>query len=98
MLADPGREALQAIDKLLSDRPKKIGHDFSDATRRMSAFRDLLIGRVRKTQADADRRDLARANAVLSVIVGSEFPLGEVPWPHIEQAREELAALVRSAR
>ncbi len=89
-----GPDALHAVEKLLADRPDKIGHDFSEATRRLTAYRDALIARWRQTRADEDRRSLERANAVLSVIVGGHFPLGPVPWSHIERARDELAELV----
>ena len=37
---------------------------------------------------------LEGANAVLSVIVGGHFPLGDIPWGHIEEARKRLAGLL----
>ncbi len=92
-----GTEALRAIDKLLSERPEKVGHDFSEATRKISAYRDALIRQWRQSQSEGDRRNLERSNATLSVIVGSQFPIGSVPWPQIERAREDFAALLRGA-
>lgn len=88
-----GNEAVGAIDRLLADRPEKVGHDFSEATRRLTAWREQLIERWRRTQDDADRRNLERVNAAISVVVGGQFPLASVPWPHIEQVRNDLAAL-----
>ncbi len=91
-----GSEALRAVEKLLAERPHKEGHDFSEATRKLTSYRDALIGRWRQTHAEQDRRNLERANGVLSAIVGGHFPSGPVPWSLIERARDDLADLVRS--
>jgi hypothetical protein len=90
---DPRADALQAIDKLLRDRPEKVGHDFSEATRLLCAWRDRPTELWRRTQAEPDRRNLERVNAAISVIVGGQFPLGSVPWPAIEKVRNDLATL-----
>lgn len=92
----PGERALALVDKLLAERPEKVGHDFSEATRCLSAFRDELIGEFRRTRAERDRARLDGANAVLSVIVSGHFPLGDIPWGHIEEARKRLAGLVHA--
>ena len=63
-----GSDAVQAIDKLLVDRPEKVGHDFSEATRRLTAWREQLINRWRQTQAEGDKRNLERVNAAISVV------------------------------
>ena len=89
-----GEHALAVIDKLLAERPEKVGHDFSEATRCLSAYRDELIGAWRESGAEHDRLRLARTNAVLSVVMGGHFPLGPVPWPHLETAREQLAEVL----
>jgi len=83
--------ALRLIDKLLAERPERVGHDFSEATRCVVAYRDELIAVWRRSGAEADRQRLARVNAVLSVVVGGHYPLGEIPWTSIEQARTQLA-------
>ncbi len=88
-----GWEALAAIDQLLADRPDKIGHDFSTATRNLAIWRDTLVQRWRHSAAENDRRALEKVNAALSVILGGQFPLGEVPWPEIERVRQDLGAL-----
>lgn len=89
-----GSAALRTIDKLLADRPDKVGHDFSEATRCMTEFRDELIEAWRASHGEEDRKRMVLANSVLSVIVGGHFPLGGVPWQHIENARKELVTLV----
>ena len=89
-----GERALALIDKLLSERPEKVGHDFSEATRCLAAFRDELISRFRETRAERDRARLDGVNAVLSVVVSGHFPLGDIPWGHIEKARKRLDGLI----
>jgi hypothetical protein len=92
---EAGVRALALINKLLAERPEKVGHDFSETTRCLTAFRDELISHFRKTRADGDRERLAGVNAVLSVILAGHFPLGDIPWRHIEEARKRLEELVR---
>jgi formate dehydrogenase major subunit len=96
MPTDLGSDALGAIDKLLRDRPEKVGHDFSEATRLLCTWRDCLIERWRHAQAENHRRDLERVNAAISVVVGGQFPLGGVPWLAIEKVRDDIATLTSS--
>lgn len=90
----PGEQALRSIDKVLSEKPDRVGHDFSEATRYLSAYRDELVSTFRRTSAEADRKRLEQVNSVISVIVGGHYPLGPVPWPEIEKARALLAKAV----
>jgi formate dehydrogenase major subunit len=93
MTETTGRKALMAIDQLLADRPDKVGHDFSEATRNLVAWRDALAQRWRRSAAEEDRRALERLNAGLSVILGGQFPVGQVPWPEIQRTRQDLGEL-----
>jgi hypothetical protein len=93
MPAEHAVKALQAIDRLLAERPEKVGHDFSEATRRLCAWRDGLVQRWRQTRGEDDGLELERVNAAISVVVGGQFPLGHVPWREIEKVRNDLAAL-----
>lgn len=88
--AEEGRRALAAVETLLAERPHKMGHDFSEATRCVVAFRDALIEQSRH----AVTPDLEQANAVLAAIIGGHFPLGDVPWKQIQAARDQLARMV----
>ena len=97
-MSDNAKHALRMLDKLLKERPDRVGHDFSEATRCLSGFRNELIDRWRHTQDVADKRRLEQVNAVISVVVGGHFPLGPVPWPEIEQARHSLAAVVENGK
>ena len=94
--SEAGRTALQVIDKLLAERPEKIGHDFSEATRCLAAFRDELIHNRRSNPSSQDRERLAKVNTVLAVVVGAHFPLGDIPWSQLEQARALLAVTLRT--
>jgi formate dehydrogenase major subunit len=91
MRGDAGARALALIDKLLAERPEKVGHDFSEATRCITTLRDEMIARYRA--GTLPRRELDDINAVLSVIMGGHFPLGAVPWEKIATARARLARL-----
>lgn len=85
--------SLRLLDKLLAERPDRVGHDFSEATRWIAAYRDELIAEWRRTGSETDRQRLTKVNAVLSVVVGGHYPLEEIPWPHIERARAQLASV-----
>lgn len=91
----PGQRALALMDKLLAERPEKVGHGFSETARCVAAYRDELIGRLRTQDSEAGRSRLDGVNAVLSVVVGGHFPLGGIPWDHIEKARGRLERVLR---
>jgi len=94
MASKAGARALQLVDKLLAEKPDKVGHDFSEATHCLTAFRDELIDAWRVSRTDRARACMRKVNSVLSVIVGGHYPRGDIPWEHIKAAREELAKLV----
>ena len=92
---DPGAVALRWMDALLAERPHKEGHDFSACVRHLCALRRRLVAELHGGGADpALRARLGRLNGVISAVVGGQFPLGPVPWPQVEAARGELAALL----
>jgi hypothetical protein len=78
--------ALRAIDKLLAERPEKVGSDFSSAYSLLVALRDSQVAQWRHSNAEPDRQRLARINSVLSVVNSGHFQ-------QIEKAREVLASL-----
>ena len=86
--------ALRLLDKLLAERPEGVGHDFSEATRWIAAYRDELVSEWRRTRAETDRQRLARVNAVLSVVVGGHYKLAQIPWKQIELARDQFKTVV----
>ena len=82
-----GREALAHIDKALADRPKRDGQTLKSAIQGVATFRDHFIARHRSEGGTRWRPVLERVNAVLSVVMAAEFPIGEVPWDELEKAR-----------
>lgn len=88
------RRALEAMDDALSHRPKQTGHDFSAATRCLVVLRDQVIAEMRERPTPELRDQLARLNGVISVFYGGQFPIGAVPWEHVEKARDSFVALI----
>ena len=98
---EQGRASLDALDKVIADKPRKVGHDFSATTRHLCAFRDTLIEQVRAAgdeETHQVRERLARVNAVISTVLAGHFPLGPIPWAEIEKAREQLREAVDAVR
>lgn len=93
MATNHSHAVLEAIDKLLAEKPEKVGHDFSEATKRLCAWRDDLVARWRQTHSDEYRGKLEHVNAAISVVVGGQFPLGAVPWHEIAMVRDDLVRL-----
>ncbi len=104
---DPGRRALEVLDRVLGERPddlttgperKQLGDDFSEVTRDLCGYRDLLIRAQREGDVTPQSRArLQEVNSVLSAVLGGHFPPGDVPWPQVEKARDVLAGLLGGA-
>jgi hypothetical protein len=93
----PGRKALEHIDQVLAERPKKNDHVLSQATMCLSEFRDRLVSDLRLAGiTPAQRKQLDHVNAVITVVLGIHFPLGEIPWTELEKARAWLAEVVEA--
>jgi hypothetical protein len=93
--AHPGRDALAHIDKALTDRPKRDGKTLTAAIRNLADYRDELVARRRGEDDARWRSQREHVNAVLSVVMAAEFPIGEVPWDELVKARDWLDALLR---
>ena len=95
--AGAGREALARIDRALAMRPRRDGATLTAAVQNLAAFRDGLAARQRGEGGTRWRAPLERANAVLSIVLAAEFPIGEAPWGELEKARGWLDDLLREA-
>lgn len=84
------RNAVDALDRALRDRPQQLYDDISDAVRCLVRFRDGLIDQQSNEPAD-DR--LRRVNALLSLVVGGEYPVQGLSRDRLEKARDALSAL-----
>lgn len=91
MSSDCVEAALAALDHALVDRADHIYDDLVEAVRCIVRLRAELIAQRRAGEL-CDQ--LERCNAVLSLIVGGEYPLAGIRRERILQARQELAALV----
>ena len=91
----PGHRALAHIDEALGDKPQKNDHALSHATMCLAEFRDRLTAEWReKGLSSAQRRQLSHVNAIITVVLGVHFPLGEIPWDELQKARDWLAEAV----
>ena len=95
MAASAGRRALEHIDQQLAEQPKKNGHVLSQATLCLSEFRDQLVAEWRANGIGPDKRTrLEHVNAVITIVLGIHFPLGDIPWAELDKARGWLAEIV----
>jgi hypothetical protein len=90
-----GRDALAHIDRALADRPKRDGATLKVAIQDLATFRDHFIARHRSEGGTGWRPALERVNAVVSVVMAAEFPIGEVPWDELVKGRDWLDAFLR---
>lgn len=93
--AHAAKAAMRMLDKIVAEKPEKNGHDFSEAVRCLTAFREALIAERRAADVpSAPHERLARLNAVISAVVGGHFPIGAVPWKSVEAARGSFGELL----
>ena len=92
---DPsGRDALQHLDHAIAAKPVRDGRALSEAVSRLATFRDMVIAAHRREGGSRYRTTLDRINAVMSVILAAEFPIGEIPWEEVDKARSWLVDVV----
>lgn len=90
----PGRKALAHTSKVLEQRPFKDDDELSLATQCLSRFRAELIDKQRHHSATAtDRERLARLNAIVALVMGMHFPIGDAPWDEFEKVQSWLEEL-----
>ncbi|HEX3347868.1 MAG TPA: hypothetical protein VHS58_07170 [Acetobacteraceae bacterium] len=83
--------AIAALDRLLADKPDQITHDFSATTRKLTAYHDAMVRRLREgALPPSAQAQLQRLNAVISVVYACHYPLRAAQWDVLEQARGEF--------
>jgi hypothetical protein len=85
MKADRCRAAVAVLDRALEDGADKVYDDVAEAARCLVQLRDELTARAREATA-ADL--LQQCNAILSMVVGSEYHWLESAATVSGQARE----------
>ncbi|MBV9653753.1 MAG: hypothetical protein JOZ42_04225 [Acetobacteraceae bacterium] len=91
-LVQHAEEARRLLDKIMAEKPAKNGHDFSAAVRCLVEVRNALASR--SSDSDADIQRLGAVNAIISSVLGGQFPMKKMPWPRVDAARERLARLL----
>jgi hypothetical protein len=84
--------AVACLDRAAAEAPD-LGHeDIRQAVNAVVAFRDRVLAATRDGRTD--REALDRANAIVSLAYGGEFPLTGLHRRRFAQARDAMAALV----
>jgi hypothetical protein len=89
--ADCCRAAVAALARALDDRPDMIYHDLAEVVRCLVRLRIELTA-ARREGEPGDR--LERCNAILSMVIGCEYPLAGIRRDRLQRARVELASLI----
>lgn len=100
MMPEPIREHIKKVQTTLDtlmDKPAADAHaDLFIVERQLAALRDVLILLLRENRAvEVNRPLLQKTNAILSLIVGCEYPKGSVQWGLLTEAQKALAAMTQ---
>jgi hypothetical protein len=87
---EQARLALEKIDEVLRKKPEKDDYALTDAMEKLCIWREVLIEQARPG-GEAERRRLEHANAVLSVVVATQYPAAAIPWEELAAGRRWLA-------
>jgi hypothetical protein len=85
--------AVEALDRALRDQPDRLYDDVAEAVRCLVRFRDEMIERQRSDPDAETGGRLRRANAILSLVVGGEYPIAGLHRERLEKARDALDKL-----
>jgi hypothetical protein len=87
--SDCRRAAVAALDPALEDRPDNTYHDLAEVVRCLVLLRAASTA-TRREGAPGGR--LERYNAVLSMVIGGEYPLAGLPRGRFHKARDQFAS------
>ncbi len=91
----PGRKALRHFARVLEQKPGKDDLELSYLTQCLAPFRQELIERNKDGARSHEAREcLMHLNAIVSVVMGMHFPIGQPPWGEFEKAQDWLKTLV----
>lgn len=90
------RQAIGLLDEALDKPPSELKAEVDGAERAVVALRDELIERWRVAPEGGVRAALDNVNAVLSLVVGLEYPMGGLQREMLKQARSALQSTLES--
>ena len=93
---DQGRDALAQLEHIIEQHPDRVSEAMAEAVRRVVRLRDHLIDQRRKGDRAPDTKErLDRTNAILSLLVGVEYPVKSIHWKSVCEARDALKEVVQ---
>lgn len=87
-----GRAALAAIEEAVADRDSHTSEKLSHVVARLVTLRNGLIARRRAGEPCAEY--LAQSNALISALIGTEFPVNGLQWDRVCETRDALTRLL----
>jgi hypothetical protein len=98
LLRAQAQDAEAQLERIIAENPEPLSEAFSDVVRRLVRLRDELIERHRRGATEEVPPDwLDRTNAILSLLVGAEYPVKAFHWDNICQARDALHDMLAAA-
>jgi hypothetical protein len=91
-----GRAALVALQSVHQDGMMTATKTLAKAIDELVMMRDDLVRSSRESHGDSG--DLARTNAIISSLFGTEFPSGSFQWKRVQEARQALESLIGASR
>jgi hypothetical protein len=92
------QDAIDKLDDVLGKPARGVGQEVDHIETLIVHMRDQVIARLRQdaTSGDTPRRRLSleRLNAVLSLLIGVEYPATGIQCSAIQQARDTLAQML----
>ncbi len=93
LLREDAQAALTLIRRTLAESGEHFNEDLGRGVGRLVRLRDQLIER-RRAGAPAPEGWLERSNAILSSVLGAEFPIQGIPRERLEMACTALERLL----
>jgi hypothetical protein len=95
---DDGRSALTQLEHIVEEHPQKISEAMAEAVGRVVRLRDRLIDERRQGDTSPDgKARLDRANGILSLLVGVEYPVKSIHWKSVCEARDAMKDMLPQA-
>lgn len=95
LLRDEAHAALASLERLLKEPAEAVAGDVAETVREIVRLRDELIDRRRAGDASPLVADwLDRTNAILSSVIGAEFPIKGLHRKRLATARDAFERML----